>query len=49
MTILMGRDNPTGYKLEELLHDVADEVNAKCSFICDDPRIEAKTVLRNRL
>jgi len=47
MTILMGRDNTTGYKLEELLHEVASEVFVKCTFICDDPRIEAKAVLRN--
>jgi hypothetical protein len=47
MNILMGRDNPDGHKLEELLHKVAGEVEAKCIFICDDPRLEAKTVLRN--
>jgi len=43
----MGRDNPEGFKLEELLHNLIEEVELKCSYICDDPRIEAKTVLRN--
>jgi len=47
MNILMGRDNPNGHKLEDLLHKVAGEVQAKCKFIDSDPRIEAKTVLRN--
>jgi len=47
MKILMGRDNHDGHKLEELLHLLQDEVSEKCRFIEDDPRIEAKTVLRN--
>jgi len=47
MTILMGRDNPEGFKLEELPHTLIEEVGQKCAYICDDPRIEAKTVLRN--
>jgi len=47
MSILMGRDNPDGYKLEELLQAVSAEIVAKCSYIEDDPDFEAKTVLRN--
>ena len=47
MAILMGRDNPLGYKLEDLLHELSVEIDVKCKYIADDPRIEAKTVLRN--
>jgi len=45
--VLMGRDNPEGYKLEELLSMLQEEVQVKCGYICDDPRLEAKQVLRN--
>jgi len=47
MTILMGRDNPDGYKLEELLEQLQREIVTKCEYIKDDPRIVAKQVLAN--
>ena len=45
--ILMGRDNPNGFKLEDLLADVVDEIATKCSYIADDTSLEARHVLRN--
>lgn len=44
-TILMGRDNPNGYKLEELLHKLQQEINKKIEYIKDDDRLVAKQVM----
>jgi len=43
--ILMGSDNPDGYKLEELLHYLQEEVNMKTEKIKNDPCLEARTVI----
>ena len=45
--VLMGRNNPNGWKLEELLNKLAIEVKTKCGYIEADSSIEARTVLRN--
>lgn len=45
--ILMGTDNPTGYKLEDLLAQLQDEINDKSKKIASDTREPAKKVLRN--
>ncbi len=34
--ILMSRDNPNGYKLEELLEKIVNEVNGKSDYIRDN-------------
>jgi len=46
-SILMGRDNPDGYKLEELLNMLVSEVETKNTYIESDPRLEAKQVVCN--
>ena len=46
-TILMGRDNPNGHCLEDLLNQLQQEISVKCDYICADTRLEAKHVLRN--
>lgn len=45
--ILMGRDNPHGWKLEDLLQVIGAEVVVKCQYIKDDARPVARAVLRN--
>lgn len=40
-TILMSRENPEGFKLEELAEKLRHEVQAKTLNIAGDPRIEA--------
>lgn len=45
--ILMGPDNPHGWKLEDLLSAIAAEVAVKCTKIKDDARPVARQVLRN--
>jgi len=45
--ILIGSENPDGYKLEELLDTLKSEIDHKCKKISDDQRAEAKTVLAN--
>jgi len=45
--ILMGKDNPDGMKLEDLLSKLQLEVGNKCALIENDPRLEAKTVVNN--
>jgi len=46
-TILMSRENPEGFKLEELAEKLRHEVQAKTLNIAGDPRIEAQTVVNN--
>lgn len=45
--ILMGSDNPHGWKLEDLLATIAAEVGLKCLKIKDDASPVARAVLRN--
>lgn len=45
--VLMGPQNPTGWKLEELLAKLRSEVSAKCEKIAADRRPVARRVLRN--
>lgn len=46
-SILMGPQNPTGWKLEELLPQIAREIEAKTLKIADDPRTVARLVAEN--
>jgi hypothetical protein len=45
--ILMSAENPTGWKLEDLLSQLRDEVLAKTSKIKDDDRPVAQRVTQN--
>ena len=45
--ILMSAENHAGHKLEELLPKLIEEINWKTSKICDDDKIQAKTVVQN--
>lgn len=45
--ILMTRDNPDGFKLEELAEKLRTEIQAKTLNIAGDPSIEAQTVTNN--
>lgn len=45
--VLMSPQNPTGWKLEDLLEALRREVKAKCAKIADDSRPVARAVLRN--
>ncbi|WP_052954872.1 hypothetical protein [Microvirga vignae] len=45
--VLMSPENPTGWKLEELLGALQHEVHNKCARIARDDRPVAKAVLRN--
>lgn len=46
-TVLMGPQNPTGWKLEDLLPQIAGEVEAKTLKIASDPRPVARLVAEN--
>lgn len=46
-SILMSPENPTGWKLEELLRAVATEVDGKTLKIARDSRPEARAVRQN--
>lgn len=46
-TILMTRDNPDGFKLEELAEKLRGEIMAKTLNISGDPSFEAQTVVNN--
>ncbi len=45
--VLMSRDNPTGWKLEELTEKLRVEIQAKSLNIAGDMSIEAQTVTNN--
>lgn len=45
--ILMGPQNPTGWKLEDLLEALQFEVMKKCDKIISDSRPVSRKVLRN--
>lgn len=45
--ILMSADNPDGHKLENLLNQLQQEVEAKSAKIVNDRRPQALRVLRN--
>lgn len=46
-SVLMSPQNPTGWKLEDLLEAIREEVKGKCSKIEGDARPVARAVLRN--
>ncbi|HAV1412754.1 hypothetical protein P3521_03655 [Vibrio parahaemolyticus] len=45
--VLMSRENPTGWKLEELTKQLRDEITDKSQKIAEDESFEAQTVLNN--
>lgn len=45
--VLMSRDNPAGWKLEELMEQVRCEIMSKSLNIADDMSFEAQTVKNN--
>lgn len=45
--LLMSKDNPKGWKLEDLLTTLQDEVVERMARIRGDSRIEARRVLQN--
>lgn len=45
--ILMSKDNPEGWKLEDLFHTLRDEIWAKQQRIKDDERPVAQRVYQN--
>lgn len=45
--ILMGADNPDGAKLEDLLRQLIEEIDAKTEKIVGDDRYEARLVRAN--
>jgi hypothetical protein len=47
--ILMGTENPEGYKLEELLSQVKKEVSEKINKVINDPSPQAQLVVKNNL
>ncbi|MGE6756274.1 hypothetical protein ACQKFO_23065 [Rossellomorea sp. NPDC071047] len=48
-TILMGSKNHNGWKLEDLLAQVKQEVSEKINKIVDDESPQAQVVVRNNL
>lgn len=47
LPVLMSRDNPTGWKLEELTENLRVEIQAKSLNISGDMSIQAQTVTNN--
>ena len=45
--VLMSADNPDGWKLEELLSQLRDEIVAKTDKVKNDQRITAQMLVRN--
>ena len=45
--VLMSADNPEGWRLEDLLSQLRDELQAKCARIGADASFTARRVLRN--
>lgn len=48
-TILMGSDNHNGWKLEDLLEQVRQEVSQKINKIINDSSPQAQLVVKNNL
>lgn len=48
-SILIGSDNHNGWKLEDLLDQVRQEVSQKINKIINDPSPQAQLVVRNNL
>lgn len=46
---LVTEDNPTGKRLEDVLCMVRADIIQRCTFILEDSRPEAKTVLANNM
>ena len=46
---LVTDDNPDGYKLEEILSAIRNEIMIRATKIMDDKRPEAQTVLNNNI
>jgi hypothetical protein len=48
-TVLMGSENHNGWKLEELLAQLKDEVSHKINKVIDDQSPQSQLVVRNNL
>ncbi len=46
---LTSDDNPDGDRLEDILHVIRTDVLKRCLKIADDPRPEARHVLKNNM
>lgn len=46
---LVTDDKPDGYKLEDILHLIRKDMLTRAQKIADDPRAEAKHVMRNNM
>lgn len=48
-TFLVTEENPDGWKLEEILRIVQNDIIRRMRKITDDPRTEARAVLNNNI
>ncbi len=48
-TFLISPDNPDGWRLEDLLTEIQNEIVRRTQKIVDDDRQEARTVLHNNI
>lgn len=46
---LISDDNPSGHKLEDILHDIRVDVITRCTNIMEDSKEEARLVLDNNM
>ena len=46
---LLSPENPKGWKLEEILQEIENDILIRCTLISEDTRIEARTVLHNNI
>ncbi|MDP6786161.1 MAG: hypothetical protein QF830_05835 [Rhodospirillales bacterium] len=46
---LVSDENPTGYKLEDILKEIRKDAITRCTKIVDDQRTEAQRVLENNM
>ena len=46
---LVSEQNPSGYRLEDILHAIRTDVIMRCTMIMNDPKDEARHVLDNNM
>ncbi len=47
--LLLSPDNPDGWKLEDIIDEIQNEIVLRTARIVDDARPEARTVLHNNI
>ncbi|MCH8110435.1 MAG: histidine kinase [Proteobacteria bacterium] len=47
--LLVGPDNPDGWKLEDIIDEIQNDIVRRSARIVDDDRPEARTVLHNNI